>query len=89
MGYYHYSFNNFSKLHCLQKLILLVSYQTIGRVGESISKDKLKELIQILFLNNDKELYYMVEKINAASKSYGMITINKKVTSVIKTILYF
>jgi hypothetical protein len=31
----------------------------------------------------------MVEKINAASKSYGMIAINKKVTSVIKTILYF
>ncbi|WP_077215199.1 hypothetical protein [Bacillus dakarensis] len=88
LGYYHYSFNNFSKLHCLQKLILLVSYQILGRVGKSY-KDELKELIKILFLNNDKELLYMVEKINAASKSYGMTTINKKVTSVIKTILYF
>ncbi|RFU60736.1 hypothetical protein [Peribacillus glennii] len=83
--YYHYSFNGFSKIHCIQKMILLLSYQFIYKFGLP-GKTDLEELLKIIFLNNKEDMEYMVEKIEAAGKSYGMISICEDTSSIIKSI---
>lgn len=75
LDYYHYSFNSYSKIHCVQKMVLLLAFQFIYRYG-NVHKNDLHDLVKIVFLENKNDLGYMLEKIDAASKSYGMISLS-------------
>jgi hypothetical protein len=81
LGHYHYSFNSYSKVHCIQKLVLLVSFQYFYRGKSNEAQiDRLKLLIQHVFLDNVEDFTYMLDKIEAASKSYGMNSVCDKNT---------
>jgi uncharacterized protein YihD (DUF1040 family) len=73
LGYFHYAINNFSKYHCIQKLVLIVSYQMIYKHGNS-NLDLLRHTIEKVFLN-EEELKYMIKKVKEAEDSYGMLAI--------------
>jgi hypothetical protein len=86
LNYYHYSFNSYSKIHCLQKMVLLLTYQFIFKYGDA-NKQELHDLVKVVFLENKTDLDYMVEKIKSASKSYGMISISPDTEKSISTII--
>lgn len=75
LDYYHYSINNFSKIHCIQKMILILAFQIISRYGNS-NFELLKNTIRSLCL--EEEFEYMLEKVESADKSYGMISISSE-----------
>jgi hypothetical protein len=81
MNYFHYSFNSYSKIHCIQKMVLLLAYQFIYRYGH-VHKNDLQDIVKIVFLENKDDLNYMLEKIDSASKSYGMVSITDKTKSI-------
>lgn len=72
--YYHYSINSFSKIHCLQKMTLILAYQIIYKTGGNVSKE-LQQLIKIVFENNKNELEYIINTILPAKDFYGMTAI--------------
>jgi hypothetical protein len=82
LDYYHYSINNFSKFHCIQKMVLILNYQMLYRFGES-SVDLLGKTTQKVFLNVE-QLEYMLEKVLAAEKAYGMVAFDKVSSEKIK-----
>lgn len=85
--YYYYSINNFSKVHCIQKMILILGFQIIYKYGDS-NADLLSATIKKIFAESDEDIDYMIEKVIEAKNSYGMIAIStdqKKIfTDIIK-----
>ena len=86
MQYFHYSFNSYSKIHCIQKMVLLLAYQFIYKYGNA-HENELQDTVKFVFLENKDDLNYMLEKIISASKSHGMISINPAISEKIKQII--
>ena len=84
-GYYHYTINNFSKIHCLQKMTVLLEFQILYKYGKSANDEKLEEVLRHIFLDNKKDLTYMIVKIKEAK--YGMISINDQIEEIITNYL--
>jgi hypothetical protein len=90
IDYYHYLINNYSKVHCLQKLVLLIGYQLVFRKGltkNDATLNKLKDLIRLIFLDDINSLKYMIQKIEQAKSSYGMVSIDAKQESILNSFL--
>ncbi|MGG0569763.1 hypothetical protein ABE033_13770 [Priestia megaterium] len=76
LNYYHYSINNFSKIHCLQKLLIILGFQSVYKFGDS-TVELLSATVNKIFASNHQEVRYMIDKVLAAEKSYGMLAISE------------
>ncbi|WP_102335755.1 hypothetical protein [Salimicrobium jeotgali] len=78
-GYYHFSINEYSSVHCYKKMILLLQFQLLYKNRKINDKSMLHNAIDDL-----QEFDYFQAKIKAAGKQYGLLCINNEVESTLR-----